>query len=187
MSIRQISGTQYETFTGQERFNLTLAALSRGDELEATKLWQTCPWRHYSCMDMEYFQRIHAFFTIEALFFQMTVLHYNMVQKAEKFIMARECDLEAEEDQGLTSWMEKTLQLIITMRNARDSHISNLKGVIEGFRLFCVEASISHEDVLKALPLKDCCPDLDQLLAFDIPADDKHVEAMKNLFLEGWG
>lgn len=187
MTLRQIRDTQYEIFTAEERFNLTIAALSRGDEPEATKLWQTCPWRNYSCMDMEYMQRMHSLSIIEALFFQKTVLHYNMVQKAEKFIMARECDLEAEQNHDMGDWVEKTHQLITAMGNSRASHISNLKEVIEGFRLFCTEAGISYDDILNALPLKDCCPGLEWLLAFDIPTNGKHIQAMKSLFLDGWG
>ena len=179
--------TQYEAFTPPERFNLTLAALARGDEPEATRLWQTCPWHNYSCMDMDYMQRVHSLAIIEALFFQKAVLHYNMAQKAEKFIMTRECDLEAEENKGLADWAKKIREVIATANNARDKNISALKGVIEGFRLFCVEVGISYDDVIKALPLKDCCPDLDQLLAFDISADNEHICGVKSLFLDGWG
>lgn len=187
MSIRQIRDAQYETFTGQERFNLTLAALSRGDTPEATKLWQTCPWRNYSCMDMEYIQRMHSLAIIEAFFFQKVVLHYNMAQKAERFIMEWEYDLINDENENQADWAVKTREVITNINKARDRHISCLKGVIQGFRLFCVETGISHDDVLKAFPLEDCCPDLDWLLALDVPANNEHIQTVKSLFLESWG
>lgn len=41
--MRQIKDDQYKLFTPKERFNLTLAALSRGDKIEAERLWRKCP------------------------------------------------------------------------------------------------------------------------------------------------
>ncbi len=40
---RTVRYNQYTQFTPKERLNLTFAALSRGDEAEADRLWQTCP------------------------------------------------------------------------------------------------------------------------------------------------
>lgn len=184
--MKQITDPSYAKFSPQERLSLTMAALARSDQAEANRLWETCPWRPCYTMDMEYTQRMHALFVIESLFFQKIVLHYNMAQKAEKFIMTRECDLEAEQNHDMGEWVEKTQQLITAMSNARDGHLSNLKEVIEGFRLFCTEAGINYDDVAKALPLNDCCPDIDWLLTFDVPVNDEHIQAVKSLFLEGW-
>lgn len=48
----------YKQLSSSERFKLAVAAFSRGDDAEITRLKRTCPTKHYTMIDCEYTNRI---------------------------------------------------------------------------------------------------------------------------------
>ena len=74
--MRQINDNKYNKFTTKERLNLTFAALSRGDEAEADRLWQTCPRHRYVAHDFEYTLGVSALTMLGSLFFEKCVRNF---------------------------------------------------------------------------------------------------------------
>jgi len=184
--MRQINDNQYTQFTPKERLNLTFSALSRGDEAEADRLWQTCPRHRYVAHDFEYTLGVSALSMLGALFFEKCVMHYNLIKRAELLIMSSEQDLECEEKEGLSDLANQSRKFIAILNTTQQTHISKLKGLFEGFRRFCSEEGFDSENILNTIPLAGCCYDLDALLVSDIQMDPQYVNEVKNFFLEHW-
>jgi hypothetical protein len=184
--MRQVNEQQYKQFTSKERLNLTIAALSRGDESEANKLWQTCPRYQYQAHDFEYTLSVSALMLLNALFFEKCVSHYNLIMKADSYAMGFEQDLEFEEAEEYSESSKQAQGILDKIINAKNIHVAQLKGLFEGFRQFCSEAGLDSECLLKAIPVNDYCHDLNMLLATDIQTDIQYTSKIKSFFLEHW-
>lgn len=184
--MRQIHDNQYAQFTTKERLNLTFSALSRGDEIEADRLWETCPRHRYVAHDFEYTLGVSALTMLGALFFEKCVMHYNLIKRAELLIMSSEQDLEHEEKEGFSDLANQSRKFIAVLKKTQQAHISKLKGLFEGFGRFCSEEGVDSENILKTIPLAGCCHDLDMLLVSDIQIDLQYVNEVKDFFLEHW-
>jgi hypothetical protein len=182
--MRQIHDNQYTQFTPKERLNLTFSALSRGDEAEADRLWQTCPRHRYVAHDFEYTLGVSALTMLGALFFEKCVMHYNLVKRAELMIISSEQDLECEEKEGFKDLANQSRKFIAILNKTQQAHISKLKGLFEGFRQFCFEEGLDSENILKTIPIASCCYDLDRLLTNDIQINSQYLDQIKNFFLE---
>lgn len=184
--MRQMHDQQYSKFTPMERTHLTLAALSRGDMSEADRLWEICPRYKYEMYDIEYTQRVNALLMLGAMFFEKCVWHYNLIKKADTFIMCSEQELEHEERENFEDLASQTRRLIELATTAQNVHVSQIKGLFEGFKQFCADSSIDGEAVLKTLPIKECCCDLNLLLVSDAESSTQYTMQMKNFFCEQW-
>lgn len=184
--MRQIHDQQYTHFTSNERLNLTLAALARGDATEANRLWQTCPRHQYHAHDFAYTLRFNALMILNSIFFEKCIFHYNFIKKIDEFIVDAEHDLEFEEKENMKDIANETRKLINLTQKNLDTHISRIKGLFEGFKLFCAEASLDYENVINITSIKSCCHDLDVLLEAEIETDIQYVEQIKTFFFEYW-
>lgn len=186
MIMRQIKDDQYKLFTPKERLNLTLAALSRGDKIEAERLWRTCPRQKYMAQDFEFTLSLNAIILLSSLFFEQCVKHYNLIQKIELMILDYEQDLESEEKDTHRDCLAHARKCTDYVNLLKLKQISKLKGLFEGFRLFCFDNNLDCEDILETIPLKDCCHDLDKLLSKDVQIDLKETIEIKNFFTQHW-
>ncbi|MGX6643247.1 hypothetical protein [Legionella pneumophila] len=184
--MRQIHDNQYTHFTPKERLNLTFAALSRGDEAEADRLWQTCPRHRYVAHDFEYTLGVSALTMLGALFFEKCIMHYNLIKRGELLIMGAEQDLEYEEKEGFSDCANQSRKFIAIVNTAQKVHTSKLKGLFEGFRQFCSDENLDSENILKTIPVEVCCHDLDALLMSDIQTDSQYTNQVKDFFFEHW-
>jgi hypothetical protein len=184
--MRQIHDQQYAEFTPKERVQLVFAALARNDETEATRLWGTCPRHTFVTTDLNFTEQITALNLLSAMFFEKCVRHYNLIKKADMFIMCSEQDLEFEDREGFEDFANQTRKLIELAGRARNGHISQLKGLYEGFKQFCSDVGFDSENILKITSVKDCCYDLDILLDSDIEVDIEYSNQIKDLLLEHW-
>jgi hypothetical protein len=184
--MRQIHDNQYTQFTPKERLNLTFSALSRGDKIEADRLWQTCPRHRYVAHDFEYTLGVSALAMLGALFFEKCVMHYNLIKRAELLIMGAEQDLEYEEKEGFSDFAKQSRKFIEIVHTAQKVHTSKLKGLFEGFRQFCSDENLDSENILKTIPIEGCCHDLDALLMSDIQIDSQYTNQVKDFFFEHW-
>ncbi len=170
--MRNINDSRYEQFDTAERFSLTISALARNDLKEADRLLDTCPRFHYKVIDFEYFDRIFTINIITLLFFQKCVYQYNVIKMAENYLILIARMEPAWEDQ------KKAL-------DKRDLHISQLKALYQGLRLFCSHIGINSDDFLKTIP-NHVCFDIDEYLSSGIEASKEDIERAKNIFLEHW-
>lgn len=184
--MRQIHDQQYTRFTPNERLNLTLAALTRGDKTEADRLWQTCPRHQYHAHDFVYTLRLNAVMLLNSLFFEKCVFHYNQIKKIEGFILEAEHDLAYEEEKNMKEIVNETQKLIEHTQKTLNTHLSHLKGLFEGFKLFCAETCLDYKNVINMTSIKNCCHDFDLLLESEIEADRQYVEQIRDFFFEYW-
>lgn len=184
--MRQIHDNQYTQFTPKERLNLTFAALSRGDETEADRLWQTCPRYTYVAHDLEYTLGVSALTMLGSLFFEKCVLLYNLIKRVELLILGYEQDLEYEEKEGLNDFANQSRNLIEIVSISQKANLSKLKGLFEGFRQFCLNKNLDSETILKTTSIEGCCHDLAILLASDVQIDPEYVSQIESFFLEYW-
>lgn len=184
--MRQIQDQQYIQFTPKERLNLTMAALSRGDETEANRLWQTCPRYKYTAYDFEYTLSVTSAMMLGSLFFQKCILHYNNIKRADTIIIGNEQDLEFEEEKKLHDLANQTKNLINRVKKTQNKLISKLKGLFAGFKQFCSVVEFDYEYILQTIPLKECCHDLDILLATNNEPDTQYANQIQNYFQDLW-
>ena len=100
--------------------------------------------------------------------------------------MGSEQDLECEEKEGFTDFANQSRKFIEILNTTKQAHISKLKGLFEGFRRFCSEEGFDSENILKTIPIANCCHDLDILLTSDIQIDPQYVNQVNDFFLEHW-
>lgn len=184
--MRQIHDQQYAGFTPNERLNLTLAALARADTIEADRLWQTCPRYQYHAHDFAYTLSLNAVMLLNSLFFEKCMFHYNQTKKIEGFILEAEYDLAFVEEKNAKEMANETQQLIEHTQKTLNTHLSRLKGLFAGFKLFCAEACLDYENVINITLIKDCCHDLDLLLESEFETDMQYMNHIKDFFLEHW-
>jgi hypothetical protein len=184
--MRQIHDQQYARFAPNERLNLTLSALARGDKTEADRLWQTCPRYDYRCYDLEYTFRVNALTILNSIFFEKCIFHYNFIKKIDGFILEAEHDLAFEEEKNMKEIARETEKLIEHTQKTLNTHISHIKGLFEGFKLFCSEACLDYENVINLTLIKKCCHDLDLLFESKIETDMQYADQMRDLFFGYW-
>jgi|GEM_PF-2832992 len=184
--MRQIPDQHYARFTPNERLNLTLAALARGDITEADRLWQTCPRHQYHAHDFAYTLRFNAVLLLNSLFFEKCVFHYNQIQKIAEFILEAEYDLAFAEEKNSKEMANEAQKLIEHTQKTLNTHISRLKGLFAGFKLFCAEAHLDCEHIINMTTIKNCCPDLDLLLEAEAETDIQYAEQIKVFFQGHW-
>lgn len=184
--MRQIHDQQYAHFTSNERLNLTLAALARGDETEADRLWQTCPRYQYHAHDFAYTLRFNALMILSSIFFEKCIFHYNFIKKIDEFILDAEYDLAFEEKENMEEIANETRKLIKLTQKSLNTHISRIKGLFEGFKLFCAEVCLDYENVINITLIKKCCHDLDLLLEAEVERDMQYADQVKVFFQQYW-
>lgn len=127
----------YTNFNSQERFDLALAALARGDQSEFEKLNSTCPWKTYSCVDAQFSERIECLKRIAIVF----LAHCNAELKAfyayaKMYILLQQ--LRGANNEALEEVIAENKvminQCVISVQSAR-----------EALRVFFLETGMSHD------------------------------------------
>lgn len=174
--MRQINDQKYTNFNSTERLNLTIAALARKDFIEADKLWQTCPKLHYRLPDAKYAGNFEILMLLNSMLFIKCIKHYNKIKKIDEYLLnARE---ELDKDQ--------ILKLDVILSKPKKIQTEYLKGLFEGYKMFCNEASIDYENAIEINEFKICCHDLEMLLQTDIKPNMEYAHKIKDIFLEYW-
>ena len=100
--------------------------------------------------------------------------------------MESEYDLAFEEKENLEKAANQTRKLIGLIQESKNSHISRIKGLFLGFKLFCSEACLDYENVINIASIKNCCHDLDLLLESEVKTDMQYADQVKVFFLGYW-
>jgi hypothetical protein len=177
--MRDINLNNYGQITAQERINLTIAALARGDIKEADRLYDTCPKYEYKVADKEYNCRLMAMPIISHLFFERCVYYYNTLARIDSTILL----LEATDTPYLNEADDIRLNRLYYNR---DLNMGKLKALYEGFRQFCCQISIEVEGALKTMGIERCCVDIERYIASTVVPTPEDIERAKAMFLEHW-
>ena len=89
--MRKIQEQNYDQFTVNERIDLTIAAISRDDLNEATKLWDIRPQDKTDNVDYMFGMNVLIMFAM--LFFDKCIRHYNCIKKADEVYKLKDIEL----------------------------------------------------------------------------------------------
>ena len=171
--MRAIKEKEYGLFTPEERFSLTITALARGDFKEADRLWDSCPRHSYRAIDFEYANRVMATTLITLYFFQKCTYHYNLIKMAEHYLL-------------LMSKNEPDRSEQANALKIRGNHITQLKALYEGLKLFCEHVGLVSDDFLKKIQLESTLFDIDDYLCESTEPTTDEIENAKNAIFELW-
>lgn len=178
--MRDINLNNYGQIMAQERFNLTISALARGDIKEADRLYDTCPRYDYTMADKEYNCRLMKMPIISHLFFERCVYYYNTLARIDSAILL----LEAMSPPSLD---EEDAARFDRLYHSRDLNTGGLKALYSGFREFCHQIGIDGEGALKTMGVEHCCVSIRQYLDSDVESPPpEEIKQIKIMFLEHW-
>lgn len=177
--MRNISLNNYEQITAQERINLTMLALARGDIKEADRLYDTCPKYEYKVADKEYNCRLMAIPIINPLFFERCVYYYNILARVDSAILLLEAT-------SLPSMNEEIAVRFDRLYRSHELNVGRLKALYEGFQQFCCQVDIDGEGALKTIGIELCCFNIKRYLDSTVEPAPKDIEQAKAMFLNYW-
>lgn len=176
--MQNFSLRNYKHITPQERINLTLLALSRGDIKEADRLSDTCPKKNYIMMEKEYACSVMAIQSIIHTFYVECVYYYNILVKIDNSILLNELMLDPK--------MPQEDSVYDNMQNRRNVFISRLKAVYQGLKWFCDETGIVTDGMLEVIDVECSCFYIHKYLDCNIEANNEYSGSIRDLFLEYW-
>lgn len=176
--MRSVNLKDYQHITPQERVNLTIAALAREDFTEADRLTDSCPMHLYRMRDKEFCSRMLALPSIQHLFYEQCVYHYNILIRIDYAALFLE-DTDSEH-------MNEKQPSFDKVHKRYDMLVSRLKAVYQGFMLFCDEVGLDSEAMLKTISVEQSCFSIKKYLESDYEPDQKYTESIKNMLLDCW-
>lgn len=177
--MRNINLNNYGQITAQERINLTMLALARGDIKEADHLYDTCPKYEYKVTDKEYNCRLMSMPIINHLFFERCVYYYNTLARIDSVILLLEAMSPPCLNEEITIRFEK-------LYHSHDLNIGRLKALYQGFREFCCQIGIDEEGALQMIGIERCCFHIQRYLDSKVEPAPEDIEQAKAIFLECW-
>lgn len=176
----KVNTKDYQAFSHQERFNLTIAAIARDDVEEIQILQRTCPKKHYYLPDLNYDSRLQAIMIVSFYFSDQIIFYYNKINMVTIFSALAEYPSHTQNKFLLSeSKLEKLHQSFL-------NHIVSLKSVFNGFIDFCGEIGIKHEDIFTIIKIRGKCEQIDEYLSAEIEENEHLRQKIKNEFLEWW-
>jgi hypothetical protein len=195
----------YDWFLPEERFQLTLAALTRDDELEIEKLFASCPRKTYTQIDTDYTSKIKALkqVIIYLLFlindicrnagvFSLLAHSFSemMSMFEEGFNLACQANNEKQIDKSLTRQKKETIKEYLEYYNFSEEkmheNIIKLKSAFQAFILFCEEIGINHSSIIEWLGNYELFMQSYCMLDQDVDIETLFVELEKNNMLQMW-
>ncbi len=144
--MQNLNETSYKQLIPTERFNLALAAFSRGDDEEISRLKRTCPQKNYKMLDRDYFGKIEGIVWVVTQFSEICERSYHHIALCEAYITMFTF-LDAQPQYANND----TKQNLEKFHNERINHISNLKSSYQALTEFCGENRLNYEHVVKWL------------------------------------
>lgn len=138
----------YKQLTPTERFNLALAAFSRGDDDEIARLKRTCPQKTYKMMDLDYFGKIEGIVWVVTQFSEICEHNYHHITLCEAYISIFTF-LDAQPQYT----NEETKHHLEKFHDEKINHISNLKSAYQALAEFCVENQLNCDHVIQWLKM----------------------------------
>jgi len=129
--MHNLDESHYKKFNAQERINLTIAALSRGDTEEARLLRRTCPRETYVMIDRDYTNGLDALTQIAAHFSELHNYYYTQMLIFMSGI-------------ATTNETDK----IASMQMAYVDQVASIKSIYSAFNAFCVDAGLNKDHLM---------------------------------------
>ncbi|MDR3478581.1 MAG: hypothetical protein P4M14_11190 [Gammaproteobacteria bacterium] len=174
-----ITDKNYSQLTAKERVNLALAAFSRGDENEISRLKRTCPRKHYTMIDAEYIGSIEGLVWVVTQFSEMCDFSYNKIILCEAYIAMFTFLNEYpqhENDDNLEKFC-----------NAKTEHVSNLKSVYQALSEFCCENKLNYDHVIEWLKISpELASQYDEYLRLEVDSTREFTDYVKQKLFYIW-
>ena len=177
-----LNDKHYSKLTAKERVNLAIAAFSRGDENEISRLKRTCPRKHYTMIDAEYIGSIEGLVWVVTQFSEMCDFSYNKIILCEAYItmftFLNEYPLHAN---------DATQNNLEKFCNAKMEHVSNLKSTYQALSEFCFENKLNYDHVTEWLKISpELAPQYDDYLIIGINPNREFTDYVKQKLLSIW-
>lgn len=180
--MHNFNETIYKQLTPTERFNLALAAFSRGDDNEIAKLKRTCPQKTYKMMDLDYFGKIEGIVWVITQFSEICERSYHHITLCEAYItMFTFLDAQPQYTN------EETKHNLEKFNNQKINHISNLKSAYQALTEFCRENKLSYENIIQWLKISpELALQCENYLTFEINANREFTDYIKQKLILIW-
>ena len=180
--MHNLNETSYKQLTPTERFNLALAALSRGDQDEIAKLKRTCPQKNYKMMDLVYFGKIEGIVWVATQFSEICERSYQYITLCEACIVTFTF-LDAHPQHA----NEETKLNLEKFHNAKINHISHLKSAYQALAEFCDENNLNYDHVIQWLKISpELAAQYDEYLMMDIDPSAEFTSHVKQKLFSIW-
>ena len=180
--MHNLNETNYKQLSPTERFNLALAAFSRNDDDEITRLKRTCPQKNYKMMDLDYLGKIEGVVWVITQFSEICERSHHHIALCEAYI-AMFTFLDAQPQYA----NKETKQNLEIFHNEKINHISNLKSAYQALMEFCSENALNYDHVIEWLKIS---PELfsrhDDYLALKIDINKAFTEHVKQKLFSIW-
>lgn len=168
-----LKDNHYKQLSSIERFKLAVAAFSRGDDAEITRLKRTCPTKNYTMIDCEYTNRIAGLTWVITQFSEICEYSHQKITLCQSCITL------------LSSCSSDIKMGYFT--EAKNQHISNLKSAHQALIEFCHENQLSPIDVLQWLKISpELTHQYDDCLVSGINTNKEFVAYAKEKFYSIW-
>lgn len=177
-----IKDINYKKLSSDERFKLAVAAFSRGDDTEITRLKRTCPTKNYTMIDCEYTNRIAGLTWVITQFSEICEYSYHQIILCESCITCTLSLLNTE-----TIMHKNLFTYVQPFQIAKDKHISNLRSAYQALIEFCKDNQISEANVFQWIAITpEMSYSYDSYLNNNIPINQEFMEYAKEKFYSIW-
>jgi hypothetical protein len=170
----------YESFSPDERLNLTLAAIAREDIEEMQSLARTCPMMIYRSPDRRYAKRLQAVGVIALHFSNLIANCFN------KIILLNVISIMDDVAPILSQKIFNSNENTNSALNILLSNIASLRAIYNGLIDFCNEIGINHEDILIMEKINEKHPYMQGFFSLTAEENKVHRQDIKNTFLTYW-
>lgn len=176
----KIKEVNYHQLNVQQRVNLTVAALSRGDGVEARRLFKTCPKRHYLAIDDDFIRQVDAITWVAEKYVDLCQYYFAKCQLAEGAITILTL--------GDKELIKRRPQYTVAgMEEALFEYISTLKAVHLALVEFCEGVGIDSQKIVKWMAPVDGWDRVGEYLDFKgVEPDREFARHIRNKFRAYW-
>jgi len=169
--MHNLDESHYKKFSIQERINLTIAALSRGDTEEVSRLRRTCRRKTYVMLDSDYTNALEALSRIASHFSELHNYFYTQMLIFMSGI-------------AITNETER----IASLQMAYVDQVASIKSIYAAFNAFCVDAGLNKYHLIGfyKMDLKPMREFIDTKVMESTEEDCDFMLHLKKQFLALW-
>lgn len=162
---------EYQNFTIKERINLTIAALSRNDAEEVSRLRRTCQRKQYTMLDREYSSRLDNLLWVAVHFIELNNSYYNRMI----IFMFHLATHDADDN------FEKFYLAYI-------DQVAHIKSLFEALYSFCNDVGLNKDHLMEWLKInpKAMSNLIGEKMMQSVEPDNDFILEIKKQFLALW-
>lgn len=169
--MTKLDEKNYHSLSPEERVNLTIAALSRGDNEEVLRLRRTCARKQYLMLDHEYTSKLENLTFIASKFETLHNSYYHNMILFSSYMTTHQID-----------------DAYIKYQTAYNDQATCIISLYKAFDEFCAEAGLNKENVTTWLKInpKQIYDFIGEKLLSTLEADSALINSLKRRFLDFW-